>query len=92
MSRLTDHQISERLKALPGWAHEGERLSRVFTFDSFMEGIEFVDQIAGAAEEMDHHPDIDIRYTDVKISLSSHDAGGITDRDFRLASHISGMA
>jgi 4a-hydroxytetrahydrobiopterin dehydratase len=91
MSRLTDHQISEKLKSMPGWAHDGEQISRVFAFDSFMQGIEFVDQVAEAAEEQDHHPDIDIRYTDIKVSLSSHDAGGITDRDFRLAQHISEM-
>lgn len=92
MSRLTDHQIAEKLKALQDWTHDGEKLTRVFTFSAFLEGIQFVDQIAAAAEDMDHHPDIDIRYTDVKIGLSSHDVGGITDRDFRLASHISELA
>ena len=92
MSRLTDHQIAEKLKSLPGWTHDGGEIARVFAFDSFMEGIEFVDQVAEAAEEADHHPDIDIRYSKVKVSLSSHDVGGITDRDFRLASHISELA
>jgi 4a-hydroxytetrahydrobiopterin dehydratase len=92
MARLTDHQIAEKLKALPGWAHEGKEITRVFAFDSFMEGIEFVEDVAEAAEEADHHPDIDIRYTKIKVALSSHDVGGITDRDFRLASHISELA
>ena len=92
MSRLSDHQIAEALKSMPEWDRQGDQITRVFTFDTFMEGIEFVDQVAEAAEDMDHHPDIDIRYTNIRIALSSHDVGGISDRDFRLAGHISELA
>ena len=71
-----------------GWAEVDDALEREFTFASFPEAIAFVTRVAELAERENHHPDIDIRYDRVKLSLSSHDAGGITERDLALADAI----
>jgi 4a-hydroxytetrahydrobiopterin dehydratase len=76
------------LSARPGWTRRGNALARTFEFPDFPAAIAFVNRIADAAESMDHHPDIDIRYTKVTCTLSTHSAGGITQRDFKLAEAI----
>jgi 4a-hydroxytetrahydrobiopterin dehydratase len=70
----------------------GDVLQKTFTRPTFADGIAFIGRIADAAETMDHHPDIDIRYTKITCSLSSHDAGGITQRDLDLAAQIEALA
>lgn len=92
MPGLSNDEIANRLSDLPGWSFEGGQLTRTFSFDGFMTAIAFVDSVAVAAESADHHPDIDIRYSNIKVSVSSHDVGGITDRDFKLATAVSGLA
>ena len=72
----------------PEWEVEGSALSRTFEFDEFNEGIDFVDGVAEIAEEAQHHPEIDIRWTTVTLRLTTHDQGGITSADFELASRI----
>ena len=84
-AKLSDLEIQRALGALPGWARRGEVLTKSFTFPTFAEGIEFVQRVAKAADAMNHHPDIDIRYTKVVLTLSTHDAGGITEADLSLA-------
>jgi 4a-hydroxytetrahydrobiopterin dehydratase len=86
--KLSDLEIQRALGGLPGWSRKGEVLTKTFTFERFTDGIAFVDRIARAADEMDHHPDIDIRYTKVTTTLSTHDAGGITQADLKLAQAI----
>jgi 4a-hydroxytetrahydrobiopterin dehydratase len=86
--KLSDLEIQRALGSLAGWSRRGETLVKTFTFDKFAEGIAFVDRIAAAADAMDHHPDIDIRYTKISIALSTHDAGGITQSDLALAEKI----
>jgi 4a-hydroxytetrahydrobiopterin dehydratase len=83
--RLTDQEITTALGELDGWQRNDDQLVRTFSFVRFADGIAAVQRVAAAADEMDHHPDIDIRYTKVRFALSSHDAGGITARDVRLA-------
>ena len=90
-SRLTEDQISERLKAIPDWSRTGESISRTFEASSFLEGIAFVQGVAGIAEARDHHPDIDIRYTRVTLTLSTHDQGGLTELDFDSAEAIDAL-
>jgi 4a-hydroxytetrahydrobiopterin dehydratase len=90
--KLSDLEIQRALGGLPGWARRGDTLVKTYTFDRFANGIAFVDRIAVEADAMDHHPDIDIRYTKVTISLSTHDAGGITQSDLTLAERIEGKA
>lgn len=87
-ARLSDIEIQRALSAIPGWTRRGNTLTRTFEFPAFPAAIAFVDRIAVAAERMDHHPDIDIRYTKVTCTLSTHSAGGITPRDFKLAEAI----
>lgn len=92
MPGLSEGEITSRLNAVPGWSYVDGQLTRTFSFDGFLKGIDFVVKVAGAAEKADHHPDIDIRYTDIKVSVSSHDVGGVTERDFKLAAAVSRLA
>jgi 4a-hydroxytetrahydrobiopterin dehydratase len=91
-SKLSDLEIQRALGSLPGWARRADVLTKTFTFPTFAKGIEFVQRIATAADAMDHHPDIDIRYTKIVLTLSTHDAGGITSSDLTLASTIEPLA
>ncbi len=88
---LSEEQITERLTALPDWRHEGHTIRRTFSFASFMAAIGFVQRVAELAEMADHHPDIDIRYDRVHLSLSTHSAGGLTRRDMDLAERIDAL-
>ncbi len=88
MSSLPDAAITERLAALSGWTREGDEIVKTFELPSFPEAIAFVDRIAVEAEAADHHPDLDIRYRKVRVALTTHDQGGITDNDFALATKI----
>lgn len=87
-SKLSDIEIQRTLGAHAGWTRRGNAIIKTFEFPTFPEAIAFVNRIAEAAERMDHHPDVDIRYTKVTCSLSTHSAGGITQRDFKLATAI----
>ncbi len=85
---LSDIEIHRQLAGLQGWARRGNEIVRTFEFSSFGLAIAFVDRIAPIADAHNHHPDIDIRYNKVVVHLSTHDAGGITGNDFRLAQAI----
>jgi 4a-hydroxytetrahydrobiopterin dehydratase len=87
-TKLSDEDLKSALESLPGWVREGSAITRTFKFSKFADGIAFVQRVAKAADAMDHHPDIDIRYTSIRIALSTHDAGGITGMDVRLAREI----
>jgi 4a-hydroxytetrahydrobiopterin dehydratase len=89
--KLSDLEIQRALGTLGGWSRRGDVLVKSYTFRSFAEGIAFVTRIAGIADAMDHHPDIDIRYTKVTLMLSTHSAGGITELDLRLAGEVEGV-
>ena len=91
-TRLSDLEIQRALGALPGWTRRGDALVKSFSFARFADGIDFVQRVARAADAADHHPDIDIRYTKVTCSLSTHDAGGITAADLSLATAIETLA
>lgn len=91
MPGLSESEINTRLEGFDGWAYEDGQITRTFSFETFLGGIDFVGRVAQAAEAADHHPDIDIRYSNIKIAVSSHDVGGITERDFRLAAVIDGL-
>lgn len=87
-TRLSDIEVQRALSARSGWTRRGNVITRTFEFPTFLAGIAFVNRVAEAAEAMGHHPDIDIRYTKVTCSLSTHSAGGITQKDFTLAEAI----
>ncbi len=86
---LSEAEIQQILPQLPGWKPSGKAIERVFQFDSFVKAMEFVNHIAEAAEAVNHHPDILINYNKVTLSLVSHDSGGVTQRDVRMAGRIN---
>jgi len=86
--RLSDIAIQRELGNLPGWSRRGDVITKTFQFPKFLTGIDFVVAVARAAEAADHHPDIDIRYTKVTFALSTHSAGGITQKDLDMARTI----
>ena len=92
MSALSDGEITNSLAKLPGWARDGDAITKEFTLDAFMDAIGFVDRIAKRAEAANHHPDIEIHYDRVLVSLTTHDAGGISQKDFDLAGEIDACA
>lgn len=85
MALLSESEIQDRLSSVPGWRREGKAIVREFEFKDFPAAIGFVNRIAEAAEAAWHHPDIDIRWNKVRLSLSTHDQGGLTAKDFDLA-------
>jgi 4a-hydroxytetrahydrobiopterin dehydratase len=93
MSTVLSHaQIQQALQQLPGWRTNGIALERVFQFASFVQAMEFVNHIAEAAEAVNHHPDILINYNKVTLTLVSHDSGGVTQRDIKMAARINELA
>ena len=85
MVRLGDAELSQTLPTLPGWSLSGGTLRKTFAHASFPEAIVFVNAVAQLAEVANHHPDVDIRYSNITLSLVTHDAGGITAKDVALA-------
>lgn len=85
---LGDPEIAARLKTLKGWKHDGAFIKKTFEFPTFMEGIAFVDRVAGVAEREEHHPDIHVRYTEVTLAVQTHSEGGVTEWDLDLAGAI----
>jgi len=92
MALLTPEQITEALKALDGWAPEGKAIKKQFTFQDFPEAVLFVSALVPGAEDADHHPDIEIHYRKVVLSYSTHDAGGLTEKDFDGAAMADAIA
>jgi 4a-hydroxytetrahydrobiopterin dehydratase len=91
MARLSDDELRDALGRLAGWAVSGDELVKHFSFSTFPDGIAFVNRVADVAEDVGHHPDIDIRYTTVTMRLSTHSEGGITARDLDLARRIDAL-
>ena len=89
---LSDEAIARQLTAVPGWTREGGEIVRTFDRGNFNGSIAFVNAIAAAANAADHHPDIAIAWNRVTVRLSSHDAKGLSERDFALARTIDGLA
>ncbi|MQY08808.1 4a-hydroxytetrahydrobiopterin dehydratase [Actinomadura macrotermitis] len=89
---LEEEEISVRMAGLPAWVRDGAQIRREVEAASFLAGIELVDRVARAAEDADHHPDIDIRWRTVTFALSTHSAGGLTAKDFDLAAVIDRLA
>lgn len=92
VARLSESQVKGGLKALKEWGQSGEALQRTYKFKDFVEAMKFVSQVAGAAEADQHHPDILIRWNLVTLTLTTHDAGGISEKDFALARKADAMA
>lgn len=91
MTKLTPAQIKAALPHVPAWTRKGAVISRTFAFENFLAAIKFVNAVAKLAEKANHHPDIDIRWNKVTLALSTHDAGGLTEKDFALAARFDGL-
>ncbi|MEM6716070.1 MAG: 4a-hydroxytetrahydrobiopterin dehydratase [Cyanobacteria bacterium P01_C01_bin.147] len=91
-SRLSHLEVQQRVETLPsGWTTDGKTLFFERTFEDFVEAIAFVNQLVAPAEALGHHPDITVNYNRVSLSLTTHDAGGLTELDFQLAEQISAL-
>jgi 4a-hydroxytetrahydrobiopterin dehydratase len=91
MALLSDPEIEERLGSLRGWTREGDAISKTFERGDFVGSVKFVDAIVEPAEEMEHHPDLEISWDKVKVSLTTHAKGGLTESDFELAGKIDAL-
>ena len=85
MPALTAKQVRHHLEAVPNWSKRAQVIHRTFKFEGFLKGIDFVNRIARKAQKMNHHPDIEIRFNKVTLTLTTHDEGGVTTKDFSLA-------
>lgn len=83
--KLPDAEIPARLATLPGWKFKDNAIEKTFVFSDFVQAMRFVNRLAGDAEAAEHHPDLDIRYNKVRVVLTTHDSGGLTENDFALA-------
>jgi len=92
MAKLTEAELKVVLDEMQGWTSLSSAIHREFTFAGFRSAIAFVDRVADLAESAGHHPDIEIHYNRVYLSLSTHDAGGVTDKDVALAAEIDLVA
>lgn len=91
MAILNEQQIAELLPTVHGWNRSGNSLVRTITAKDFVHAMGFVQSVALLAEKADHHPDIDIRWNKVTLTLSTHSEGGLTDKDFSLAALINSL-
>ena len=92
MALLSDAEVKTALADAPGWELAGTEIVKEYKFADFAAAMAFVNRVAGAAEEANHHPDIDIRWNKVRLVLSTHSQGGLTANDFGLAAEIEGLA
>lgn len=89
---LSDEEIESGLSGLDGWTREGEAIVREFDRGDFVGSVRLVDAIVEPAEEMGHHPDLEVSWSTVKVTITTHSEGGLTDADFELARRIDQLA
>ena len=92
MDKLSDQQRDDALERLNGWQAQGEAITRTFQLRDFARAIDFVNAVAEMADDANHHPDIDVRFNKVTITLTTHSAGGLTRHDIELAAGIDAIA
>ena len=88
MARLDENEVRRRLDELDGWSLAGDAITREFEHGDFAGSVEFVNRITPVAEEMNHHPDLEISWSKVTVKLTTHSEGGLTEGDFELARQI----
>ena len=91
MPVLNDDEVQGRLDGLEGWSREGDAIKKQFQLEDFKGSVDFVNRLTPAAEEMNHHPDLEISWNKVTVSLSTHSEGGLTENDFELAGKIDAL-
>lgn len=92
MALLEDQEIQRRLGELDGWERAGDSISKTFTREDFVDSVRFVQQLVEPAEEMNHHPDLEISWNKVTVSITNHAEGGLTEADFELAKRLEAVA
>ena len=92
MALLSDSEIEERLSGLEGWSREGDAITKTFENGDFVGSVKFVDSLVEPAEGMNHHPDLELSWDKVKVSITNHAQGGLTESDFELAEKIDALA
>jgi 4a-hydroxytetrahydrobiopterin dehydratase len=92
MPLMADDEIQTRLETLEGWERSGEAITKQFKRDDFVGSVRFVDDLVQPAEDMGHHPDLEISWNTVTVTLSTHSEGGLTAADFELAGRIDALA
>jgi len=92
MATMSKDEIQQALAKLPGWEPAGEEIVKEYKFGNFVEAVAFVDRLVEPAESANHHPDLEIHYNRVQVTLSTHSEGGVTDKDIALASEIDKLA
>jgi 4a-hydroxytetrahydrobiopterin dehydratase len=92
VERLDDSEIASRLQGLEGWERDGDAIVKEFKLDDFVGSVEFVKGLVEPAEDMSHHPDLSISWNKVRVSITTHAAGGLTANDFELAKRIDALA
>jgi 4a-hydroxytetrahydrobiopterin dehydratase len=92
MALLSDGEIEAKLAGLRGWERSGEAIVKQFERGDFVGSVKFVDSLVEPAEEMNHHPDLEISWDKVKVTISTHSEGGLTAADFELAAKIDALA
>jgi 4a-hydroxytetrahydrobiopterin dehydratase len=92
MSRLSDEEIEERRAGLDGWERAGDAIVKEFDNGDFKGSVEFVNRLTPEAEEMNHHPDLEISWKTVTVTITTHSEGGLTEGDFELARRIDALA
>ncbi|MEA2704087.1 MAG: 4a-hydroxytetrahydrobiopterin dehydratase [Actinomycetota bacterium] len=91
MGKLTDEEIASGLGELPGWEGGGDEISKEFRLGNFKDAVSFVVRLSYEAESRNHHPDLEVHYNRVKVTLSTHSEGGVTAKDLDLAGAIEGL-
>lgn len=93
MAVLSINEINQKLEEVNGWNYENEKINKEFRFSNFKDALTFVNKVGNVAEEINHHPDILIHsYNKVKLTVSTHDENGITEKDFKLASKVNSVS
>lgn len=90
MGKLSYNEIQTELQVLPGWEYIENRIEKRFSFDTYMAGIDFVNRIAAKAEEQNHHPDLEVGWCRIRVTFTSHDSGGVTEWDIKMAKIVDG--
>ena len=91
MALLSDSDIEERLGRLEGWSREGDAITKTFANGDFVGSVKFVDSLVEPAEGMGHHPDLEVSWDKVKVTITNHAEGGLTENDFELAGKIDAL-
>ena len=91
MPLLSSEEVEKRLVDLSGWEREGDAIRKAFKGDDFKSSVDFVNRVLPVAEEMNHHPDLEISWNTVTVTITTHSEGGLTENDFELASKIDAL-